>query len=264
MLKSSIYFQILFETFNVPAVYIPPSSASLCLHALGKTDGLVIELGDGVNYITPHFDGHQLPSRSSMVSGGEITEFLAHLLNLKGHSFYTSYDLELVRQLKESHAGVSLNIEEDEVLLSDSDNQPEYTFADGRTVKLGDEILKCTEILFEPHGFGSFGHDVKGIHELAAECITELPTQEIHDALSSNIILCGGTTMLPGLKERLEADLLPKVAAFEGTKIIAPANRDHLAWHGAAVYASRDDFPDACVTRAKYDEMGATCIADCK
>lgn len=231
---------------------------------MGKTEGLVIELGEGINYITPHYDGRQLPGRTSIISGGEITEFLAHLLNLKGHSFYTSYDLELVRQLKESHAGVSLNIEEDELLLSEADNQPEYTFHDGRTVKLGDEILKCTEILLEPLGFGSLGHDVKGIHELAAECITELPTQEIHDALSSNIVLCGGTAMLPGLKERLEADLLPRVAAFQGTKIIAPANRDHLAWHGGAVYASRDDFPDVCATREQYDETGPTCIATCK
>jgi actin-related protein len=256
--------ELLFEKFNVPAVYIPPSSASLCLHALGKTEGLVIELGEGINYITPHFDGHELPKRTSVVSGGEITEFLAHLLNLKGHSFYTSYDLDLIHKLKESHAGVSINMEEDELLLSEPDNQPEYTFCDGRKIKLGEEILKCTEILFEPHGFGSFGYDVKGIHELAAECITELPTQEIHDVLSSNIILCGGTAMLPGLKERLEADILPRVAAFEGTKIITPVNRDHLAWCGGAFYASRDDFHEVCATREKYDEIGPACVANCK
>jgi actin len=38
--------QIMFETFNVPALYICTSS-TLALYASGRTTGIVVEIGDG-------------------------------------------------------------------------------------------------------------------------------------------------------------------------------------------------------------------------
>ena len=240
---------------------MPPNSAVLVLYALGKTEGLVMELGHGINVVTALYEGCQIARATSNVAGGEVTEFLAHLLNLKSHSFYTSHDLESIRLLKELHAGVSANIQEDATLLANAENQPVYTFPDtGKTIQLGDELFKCTEILFEPHGYGTFGHDMKGIHEMAIDCIRGQPTQEIHDVLSSNIVLTGGTSLLPGLKQRLEADVLPKVAAFSGTSVIADERRAHLAWRGAAMYASKDEFVNVCATKQDYDDEGAVCI----
>eukprot|EP00118_Oscarella_pearsei_P026689 m.310293 g.310293 ORF g.310293 m.310293 type:complete len:382 (+) comp50683_c0_seq1:690-1835(+) len=253
--------QILFEKFRAPAVYMPPSSASMVLFALGKTEGLVIELGHGINVVSGYYEGCNVGRHTSQVAGGEITEFLAHLLNKKGHSFYSTHEIDLIRQLKESHAGVSSNFNNDATLLSDTENQPEFTFPDtGKVIRLGPELLECTEILFEPHGFGTFGLEMKGIHEMAIDCIKSQSTQEMHDVLSSNIILTGGTSLLPGMKERLEADVLPAVGALQGTKIIAEDDRAYLAWRGAALYASKDDFVDLCATKKDYDETGPKCI----
>src|SRR5690349_23380348 len=42
--------QIMFETFNVPAVYVSPS-AELSMYASGRTTGLVVEMGEGVAHV---------------------------------------------------------------------------------------------------------------------------------------------------------------------------------------------------------------------
>ena len=44
--------QIMFETFNVPALYIA-NNAVLALYASGRTTGVVVESGDGVTNVVP-------------------------------------------------------------------------------------------------------------------------------------------------------------------------------------------------------------------
>ena len=52
--------QIMYETFNCPAVYIC-STAELCLYASGRTTGVVLEIGDGVAHVVPIYEGYCLP-----------------------------------------------------------------------------------------------------------------------------------------------------------------------------------------------------------
>ena len=48
--------QIMFETFNVPAMYVA-NSAVLALHASGRKTGVVIESGDGASHVVPVYEG---------------------------------------------------------------------------------------------------------------------------------------------------------------------------------------------------------------
>ena len=61
--------QIMFETFNVPGLYIalqPP----LVLYALGKFNGIVLELGEGVSQFCPILDGFQDPIKGERIDFG--------------------------------------------------------------------------------------------------------------------------------------------------------------------------------------------------
>ncbi|MCK4973291.1 MAG: actin family protein, partial [Candidatus Heimdallarchaeota archaeon] len=48
--------ELMFDTFNVPAMYIS-MQAILSLYASGRTTGIVVDSGDGVTHIVPVYEG---------------------------------------------------------------------------------------------------------------------------------------------------------------------------------------------------------------
>ena len=51
---------IMFETFNVPSMYVQ-IQAILSLYSGGRTTGIVVDSGDGVSHTVPVFDGYAMP-----------------------------------------------------------------------------------------------------------------------------------------------------------------------------------------------------------
>lgn len=95
--------RILFEKFNVPAVFVA-SEAPLALYALGRRTGLVLELGHGVVNVVPVVDGYTIPEGILRynVAGDDITSYLERILKERGYSFPTSAEHEIVQDIKVS------------------------------------------------------------------------------------------------------------------------------------------------------------------
>jgi actin, other eukaryote len=69
--------QIMFETFNVPAMYVS-NPGVLSLYSAGKTTGIVCESGDGVTCTTPIYEGFSIPHAVAKIgiAGRDLTLLL--------------------------------------------------------------------------------------------------------------------------------------------------------------------------------------------
>ena len=84
--------QIMFETFNSPALYLAISSV-LCLYASGRTTGVVLDSGDGVTHSVPVYEGYILPHciPKFSLAGQNLTYYLMSMLSKHGLSFKTGF-----------------------------------------------------------------------------------------------------------------------------------------------------------------------------
>jgi centractin len=133
--------QILFETFNVPALYTS-IQAVLSLYASGRTTGIVMDSGDGVSHAVPVYEGFAMPSsiRRIDVAGRDVTEYMQTLLRKSGYVFHTSAEKEVVRMIKEKVSYVAADPKKEEKEWSGGKTGEtkvvEYVLPDGQKLKV--------------------------------------------------------------------------------------------------------------------------------
>src|SRR6201995_1112890 len=137
--------QILFETFNVPALYTS-IQAILSLYASGRTTGIVMDSGDGVSHAVPVYEGFAMPSsiRRIDVAGRDVTEHMQTLLRKAGYVFHTSAEKEVVRQIKKATGYIALDPKKEEKEWHSQGGKGEkqtvtYTLPDGQKILIGSE-----------------------------------------------------------------------------------------------------------------------------
>ena len=65
---------------------------------------------------------------------------------------------------------------------------------------------------------------------------------DVRRDLYENIVLSGGTTMFPGLTERLKKEVYNLAPTSVKPKIYAPAERKYTVWIGGSILSSLSTF----------------------
>jgi actin-related protein 2 len=261
----------MFEKYGFNGVYVA-IQAVLALYAQGLSSGVVVDSGDGVTHIVPVYESVVLNhlTRRLDVAGRDVTRNLINLLQRRGYAFNRTADFETVRQIKEKFSYVSYDLDYDTKLAEETTVLMEtYELPDGRVIKLGPERFQAPECLFQPHLVDC---EQPGIGELLFNTI-QAADLDVRSALYKAVILSGGSSMYPGLPNRLEKELkqlwLTRVLHGDSerldkfkVRIEDPPRRRHMVFLGGAVLANiMADKDQMWITKAEWEEQGARALA---
>jgi actin-related protein len=250
--------QIMFETFNVPAMYIN-IQAVLSLYASGRTTGCVLDSGDTVTHTVPIYEGYVIFHAVVRLdlAGRDLTDYLMKILSERGYSLTTATDRDITREVKESLCFVAGDFEEEMKNATDSSALEKwFDLPDGDIIVMGNERFRCPEVLFQPN---LIGLEMEGVADSTFRTIMKCD-DDIRGDLFANIVLSGGTTMFPGISERMSKEMTALAPTSLKVMIVPPPDRKYSVWIGGSILASLSTFQSMWISKEEYGESGLSIV----
>uniref|UniRef100_A0A1A9VRY3 Actin n=1 Tax=Glossina austeni TaxID=7395 RepID=A0A1A9VRY3_GLOAU len=249
--------QIMFELFNVPAMYVTVQ-AILSLLSTGNLTGLAVDSGEGITNIVPIYEGYPLTYAINKLNlaGKDLNEYLMRLINQRGYSLSTTTEKELVRDMKETMCYVSQDFER-ELITAETrlSLESQFKLPDGNFIHIANERFICPEALFDPM---VLGHKTGGLHFNINKSILKCD-RDLQRNLYKKIVLAGGNTLFPGIEARLKTEL-SRLAPDYTVQILAERDRQYSVWKGGAALASLSTFENMYITNQEYYEVGPNIV----
>ncbi|KAI1287540.1 Actin-related protein 10 [Halotydeus destructor] len=297
----NIYFQclavnpkiegVLFTYFDIPGILIVPQHLTVLL-TLGLQSALVVDVGYSECSVIPTIEGitpldcMQFGPLGSKAIHDKIMEELVQSEATykksneveKRVSLSDKFNERVIEDIKvrtcflapfdrgnrliEYKAG-KLTLDE---VKSGSPKDVQYSVDGDRLLTIPGMVRESAcQVLFEIYGNEST------VTTLILDSLKQSP-RDLRKLLAENIVLVGGTTLLPGFRHRLHRELnhLVKtdnrysdnlyIEAFKFHK--TPCKENYASWLGAAIFGSTDAITLRCVTRDQYMKSNGSVITD--
>eukprot|EP00051_Salpingoeca_urceolata_P001474 m.41259 g.41259 ORF g.41259 m.41259 type:complete len:365 (-) comp11442_c0_seq1:113-1207(-) len=242
--------QIMFETFRCPSLSLAPTPV-LALYAAGKTTGCVVDVGASTTSVTAIFEGCATRDSfsASDLAGNQVDALLQKLVP-------ASLSARNARSLKEMACFVAEDFEQQCQQASKQASTQTFKLPDGSSVSLGSNMFRCPEVLFRPSLLGQTRQ--LGLVEQVLQAIDATPC-DIHRGLLSSVVVCGGTSTLPGFVQRIHKDLNTATPHGVSASVMPPRGQGTAAFVGAAIFAaSHQNDASRWMSKSEYQEYGAS------
>eukprot|EP01084_Bolivina_argentea_P048109 88654_1 len=279
--------EIMFETFNVPGLYIgaQPMLSLMASRLIKNVDkiltGAVIEAGVDVTHVIPIVDGNVIDAciKQLPLGGRSITKFILQMLRDRGEQIPLQCAASVARQIKETYCYCCADIVK-EYARYDRD-ETRFQVYNGKhpitnqpyKIDVGYERFLGPELYFNPT---LYAPNLTPLPQLVDECIQNSPFTS-RNKLYENIVLSGSSTIFKDFARRLERDVKRMTQKRQkiytklncsgneqlesgDVKVIQHRMQKFAAWFGGSMLASLRDFSEGTCSRQEYEEFGCSIV----
>ena len=208
--------EIMFETYNVPGLYIAAQPILSLVASWGCVDstrqqlsGTVVDSGESTTTVVPVYEGRVLRSGIQQIplGGRDITSYVQDLLRKNKRNLPPSQSFEIARRIKENHGYVCSNMEKEKTKMKTELVGGTYLKSESWKCTVDEEKYLSGEIMFRPNLLKTANKNrFQPVPNMVDITIQQCPI-DIRRVLYNNIVLSGGTTMFPDFGKRLQRDL---------------------------------------------------------
>jgi actin-related protein len=269
--------ELAFDKLQVPVFAIVKNPLAVT-YGVGRSTSLVVDIGAATTSVTPILDG------TVLYKGAVHSKFAGDFLSLHIHRYLSQFlPLEAQFQGSDSYRRLQatsilddfkstiLSVSGFPIVHSQTEfniNPLHYELPNGQRIEVGKEQVLLSEPLFLPQNYRPQGmelpQDSLGLTELILSALKKLDvSNEIYNALLSNIVFTGGTSLIPGLEQRILSDLtrfLPQyhIQSFSNPVVLERAN---AVWLGASILANMSSFETQYLGRDEYLQRGQDAVS---
>nr|ACO15496.1 Actin-related protein 6 [Caligus clemensi] len=275
--------EIFFEEYGFKRILrVPSPDLAVYKHRISNQDPahacIVVDVGYSSTHIVPYVHGVRMKEaiRRIDVGGRLLTNHLKEIVSYR--QLHVLDETYVMNACKEDACFVSLDFKGDMkeslkfrgntiardyvlpdfnnlrrgILKSQAESIGRPTDEQEQIVRMNNERFTVPEILFNP---SDVGISQIGIGEAITRCIQMCP-ENIRPWLLRNIILIGGSSKFPNMKERIELELRELTPHLMDINIHLPEDPISYAWEGGASFSDDPSFLKACVSRKEFLEKG--------
>jgi len=274
--------RVLFKHYEVPSVLFAPSHL-VALFTLGLPSGLVLDCGYNESLALPVYEGvpmlkawealplaarslhdylsAQLMETCTVKTAREESQPLSSIGALE-ESIVDDIKVRCCFVTKFSRAQDILESQEE----GKEDKRPapppsvEYPLEGNKVLHIEGKVRENTcEILFQRDG------EDRSVATLVLDAICKCPV-DMRRCMAENVVLMGGTAMLPGFKHRMLQELTSLIKTdkyavkLPNVKVLLhspPARENYIAWLGGAIFGALEVLGNRSVSRENYLQAGS-------
>jgi len=246
---------IFFNVFDFPSLLFLSENQGI-LATLRKTTGVVINMGDVNTNITTFLHGFSnvMARDTYPISGKDLTRYLLNLILTRKVSGETVYlDKIIAKEIKDKLSLCILDPDGEVKRIKDGFTKYNRTIdlPDGTSLEINSERFLLAEPLFNP----SLIHiDYIGLPEAISKVI-KFWDRENWEALLPTIILAGGGSLIPGLDDRLKAEISKYFSdrLKDKINIISASGRENIGWLGASILFAQDKLQKGWIQNPSHE-----------
>ena len=275
--------EIMFEKFNVPSMCLINQSVSALL-ATARTTGIVLDFGCNSIECVPIYQGYALKDYVNKINvgGRDIIDIFRDKITKAGRGWYVNKYRDNAKEIVHKMGYVAVDYEKE---IAKNIEESFEIMGLGLMQTIKNEIFECYEILFNGRHNNGFG-----IHKMIQDSVKKCGLNQWE--LCQNIVMNGGMSIVDGLMQRLQDELIGLfpgndeilingylrnligtkmykdignmiynyAVPVSGCNIISVPQSKYLSWIGGSIFTKTDLFEDSCVTKKEYEEIGARVV----